>query len=109
MVLPSSPSGSLARLSRATAYETAFPALSMISLARAFASASSYRWQAQKCPGSTSSHSGGACLHTSWQWAQRVWNLHPAGGLAGEGMLPWRMIRCSCASGSGMGMAENSA
>ena len=40
---------------------------------------------------------------------QRVWNLQPEGGLAGDGMLPSRMMRFIFTVGSGIGIAENSA
>ena len=34
-----------------------------------------------------------------------VWNLHPAGGLAGEGISPFKRIRSFLTSGSGIGIA----
>lgn len=37
------------------------------------------------------------------QWAQRVWNLHPSGGFAGDGIDPSSTIRFIFASGSGIG------
>jgi len=40
---------------------------------------------------------------------QRVWNLHPFGGLAGEGMSPLKIILSILASGFGTGTAENNA
>ena len=43
-------------------------------------------WQATKWPGAISFHSGTACLQISVQCAQRVWNLHPCGGLTGLGL-----------------------
>ena len=38
-----------------------------------------------------------------------VWNLHPLGGLAGEGISPSRIILFILASGFGTGTAENKA
>ena len=69
----------------------------------------SYRWQTTKWPGSISRCSGTSVLHCSMHWAQRVWNLQPAGGLAGEGMEPSSTMRFILAVGSGTGMAENRA
>ena len=43
------------------------------------------------------------------QLEQRVWNLQPWGGLAGEGMLPSSTMRFIFTLGSGIGIAENSA
>ena len=48
-------------------------------------------------------------MHRAMQLAQRVWNLHPDGGLAGEVMEPSSTIRSSLAVGSGLGMAEKRA
>ena len=50
-----------------------------------------------------------AALQQAMQLAQRVWNLQPAGGLAGEGMEPSSTIRSIFTVGSGTGMAENRA
>ena len=60
------------------------------------------------CP-PTSRGSGETLLQISMQFGQRVWNLHPEGGFAGEGIDPFRSIRSILAVGSGIGMAENSA
>jgi len=42
-------------------------------------------------------------------FAQRVWNLQPLGGLAGDGISPFKIIRFIFTSGSGTGTAEKSA
>ena len=52
---------------------------------------------------------GISSLQHSMQLAQRVWNLQPLGGLAGDGMLPSSTIRFIFTVGSGTGMAENRA
>ncbi len=52
---------------------------------------------------------GAFWLHTPRHSLQRVWNLHPDGGLAGDGILPSRMIRFIFTVGSGTGIALNSA
>ena len=38
-----------------------------------------------------------------------VWNLHPDGGFAGEGILPSKIVRFALTSGSGIGIALNKA
>lgn len=52
---------------------------------------------------------GASSLQQAMQLAQRVWNLQPLGGLAGEGMEPSSTMRFIFTFGSGMGMAEKSA
>jgi hypothetical protein len=49
--------------------------------------------------------SGALFLQISMHSEQRVWNLQPLGGFAGEGMLPSKIIRSVFNSGSGIGIA----
>ena len=62
-----------------------------------------------KCPGSYSLYLGQTVLQISIACGQRVWNLQPFGGLAGEGISPFRTILFILISGLGFGMAENNA
>ena len=68
------------------------------------------KWQAQKCPGSTSRNSGRSAEHFSHAMGQRVWKQQPDGASIGEGGSPARMMRLRVAwtSGSGTGTAESS-
>src|SRR5690606_6651097 len=51
---------------------------------------------------------GRSVAHLGWAHGQRVWNLHPDGGFAGDGRSPWSRMRSrrSSASGSGRGTAD---
>ncbi len=49
-------------------------------------------------------------MHLSQAMKQRVWNLHPEGGLMGLGMLPSSMMRSLVRlSGSVVGMEDSRA
>ena len=59
--------------------------------------------------GSLSLLTGITVLQISITCLQRVWNLQPDGGFAGEGMLPSRIMRFILAAGSGTVVALSSA
>jgi hypothetical protein len=67
------------------------------------------RWHAAKCPEAVGRSSGVTVRQTSMTEGQRVWKGHPAGGLAGLGTSPLRMIRSRRTVGSLLGIAERSA
>ena len=68
------------------------------------------RWQATKCPFSTSLKGGIDCAQASVAWGQRVRNGQPDGAFRGLGMSPERTMRlfARAAFGSGSGTADKS-
>ena len=56
------------------------------------------KWQATKCPFSTSTIGTFPLLHFSVAIKQRVWNLQPFGGVTGLGGFPCKIIRSSLRS-----------
>ena len=66
------------------------------------------KWQAQKCPFSISLNSGTFCEHIASAFGHLVLNLHPEGGLIGDGISPESIILflVFATEGSEIGIAE---
>ena len=70
-----------------------------------------YKWQATKCPGSTSFNSGLISEHTFIASLHLPVNLQPGGGSSGDGISPSKTILLVAFAtlGSGIGTAYKSA
>jgi hypothetical protein len=66
-------------------------------------------WQATKRPSPAGVSTGGVVRHCGSAAGHRGWKRHPGGTFIGLGGSPRNTVRVGRASGSGTGMADNSA